>query len=144
MSTIAIGRDQDTKPQGRLFTQGFVKPAQTSSRAWDTAVSTGVVEHIEYQDVLNVSQVYEQQKQYENQSMMVAAEIYTMLFNQGLDGITSNYQNLNAILGTFMYRECDLAKSYNHLHQEMGRTAKAATADSLGVPGVCMQMPGRR
>ena len=132
------GRDPSRHPNPQLFSKGFTNPAPIVSRAWETAMATGVVEYMDYEDVLRVSQLYESQDGYEMQSQFVGQEIYSQIFQSGYLKIVQNYQNLNAIVGTYLYRECELAQAYAGF-----LPAYRGAVEANDVPEVCQRMPRR-
>ena len=134
----AYGNDPDRYPSAGVFNQGFVNPASTVSRAWDTASTTGVVEHMTYDEVLLISQVYEKQKHYETQGVMAATEIYAFMFNKGLQEMVKNYSNLTTMIGSFAYTECDLVRTYAEVLPRL--KSDYVTIDT---PAFCEYMPQR-
>ena len=100
-------------PTMGVFAGGFINPATTFSTAWEAANVTDAVGYMAYDDVLSLSRVYERQREYYDQQKLVGQNIYTTLFNEGRAGMLRNFENLQSILGTFMYRECDLLERYD-------------------------------
>ena len=132
------GNDPDRHPSNQLFHKGFMNPATPISQAWSAASSTGVIEYMPYDDVLLMSKIYDNQKRYETQSVLVATEIYSLMFNQGMDGMIKNYRNLSTIIGSFVYRECELIDAY-------AEVLPVLREDSLTVdiPVFCSYLPKR-
>jgi hypothetical protein len=74
----------------RVFTQGFVHPAQLLSTAWETAAATEAVRHMAHDDVLVLARIYDQQRRYETQSEQIGALIYGEIFARGTNGVVRN------------------------------------------------------
>lgn len=134
-----IGELRELEAQGvesapiRVFSQGFVSPADPLSVAWDTARATDVLSHLEYRDVLLLSRIYASQERYEDQSEIVGAEVYRRLFADGRQGILEDYQNLAVVVGTFLFRERQLTKEYRQALAELGREVQAlSTGEDAG------------
>ena len=132
------GNDPNRYPGSDVFHKGFINPATPLSRAWDVASNTGVIEFIPYEDVLLVSQVYENQDSYDMQSSMVGAEIYSLMFNEGIEAMGRNYRNFTSIVGSFVYRECELANDYARVLPKLRRDSS-----TVEVPVFCSYMPAR-
>ena len=132
------GRSPSIVPPVSMFYRGFTSPAPVISRAWEVASATGVVEYIPYEDVLTVSRLYENQNRYEEQSEMISHEIYGQIFQHGYQGILQNYQNLFAVIGTFLYRECELLQAYSDV---LPQYVEESTV--LEIPEACSRMPKR-
>ncbi|HEX8691960.1 MAG TPA: hypothetical protein VF746_06055 [Longimicrobium sp.] len=126
-------------PDPRLFDRGFVHPAQLLSTAWDAASATDVVRHMDYGDVLTIARIYEEQRDYARQSEVVGGLIYTGLLNQGFGGMLRNYPNLNTIIGTFWYRECQLLRRYDEVLARLD----GPPADAPRLPERCRRLGGR-
>ena len=136
--TARFGDDKSRFPSGRIFHKGFVNPARIVSRAWDAVETTGVIEFIPFETVLQVSQVYENQRQYELQGSAIGSELYARIYDDGLEGLSRNYKNILTIIGTFVYRECELVRAYGDALLEL--VPGEATAS---VPAFCQQLPPR-
>ncbi len=123
-------------PDSRLFSRGFVDPATILSTAWEVANATDAVSYMEYDDLLLLSRTYADQRSYENQALQVGQLIYTRLFNEGHRGVYGNLANLQSILSTFWYRECQLLEHYDATFTHLD----GAAADSLAPPPVCRRL----
>lgn len=134
----SYGNDPERYPSGQLFSKGFINPATPISRAWDAAASTGIIEYIPYDEVLLISKVYENQQRYETQSVMVATEVYSLMFNHGIEGIRKKYQNLANITGSFFYRECELVSAYAEVLPALRRDSV-----TVAIPQYCNYLPKR-
>jgi len=132
------GQDPSQKPGFALFSRGYVAPASTVSSAWQTTVTTGIVEHLSYSDVLKLSEIYEHQDRYEYQARLISQTIYGMLLQEGPRSIIDRYQNLTNIIGTFLYRECSLANELSETLASYGKTNL-----DLSVPEGCTYIPRR-
>lgn len=99
---------------------------------------TGVIEFMNYEEVLLISQTYKHQEQYESQSRAIGQQIYNRMFERGTQGVLQNYRNHVQILGAFVYTECSLAKEYSHVIPllQSGSTA-------MEVPRFCQYIPSR-
>ena len=90
---------------------------------------------MDYDNVLLLSRVYENQRKYYDQQKLVGQNIYTTLFNEGSTGILRNYENLQTIVATFLYRECGLLERYDAV------LAQLPTADPAverpPIPPIC-------
>ena len=98
-----------------VFREGFTNPATTFSTAWETANVTDAISYMTYDDVLLLSRIYEIQREYYDQQKLVGQNIYTTLFNEGRAGMLRNIENLQFIIITFMYRECQLLEDYDEV-----------------------------
>jgi hypothetical protein len=129
--TSAYGNDPSRYPSGAVFSRGFVSPGQTVSRAWEAAATTGVIEYMPYDEVLLLSQLYEDQRLYQVQGMAVSEQIYGRIFDQGVQGVIRNYRNLQTVIGT-------LARAY------AGILPRFPVDSSVGnVHESCQYMPTR-
>ena len=131
------GTPPTQQPDNRLFSRGFVSPATVLSTAWDVANVTDAVSYMAYDDVLLLSRTYASQQNYEHQAEQIGQLIYTRLFDEGRQGIYSNLANLQHIISTFWYRECQLLASY---HEAFAHFDPVAPADSLSLPPVCSRV----
>jgi hypothetical protein len=113
LDSLRVNGSASWRPSPVLFSRGFVSPAQLSATAWQSAATTGVVEHMPYQTVLQLSQAYASQARYEHQAQSIGEVIYGELFRNGVEGITGNYRNLGNLIGAFLYRERQLAAMYD-------------------------------
>lgn len=127
-------------PDGRLFGRGFLHPASLLHTAWDAAAATDAVRHMAYADVLRLARIYEEQVDYRRQSEQAGQLIYSHLFNQGFQGVLRNYANLNTIIGTFWYRECQLLRRYDAVLSELDGT-NATSPEPL--PERCLRIPAQ-
>lgn len=127
------GRGAAQYPSG-IFSQGFVKPAQVLSTAWETANATDVTSHMKYADVLALARVYNRQEHYEGQSDQVRELIYTRLFEEGFRGMVRSYGNLNSLISTMWYRECELLASYAEVSAQLDPSRGAASPE---LPEAC-------
>jgi hypothetical protein len=135
----AAGNDSASLPSVRVFSQGFVHPAQLLSTAWETAAATEAVRHMAHDDVLVLARMYDQQRRYATQAEQIGALIYGEIFARGTGGVIRNYANLNAIIGAFWYRECDLLLGYDRALAEL----RGGAAETREVPQRCRPRPGR-
>ncbi len=128
------------QPDGRppTFSRGFTDPATMLSTAWETANATDAVSYMDYDDVLLLSRTYAGQRSYEQQKQNVGQLIYARLFDEGFQGVYGNLANLQTILMTFAYRECQLLESYAEAFVHLGEPA--ATADAPAIPAVCQRL----
>ena len=127
-------------PDSRIFSKGFILPASLLSTAWQTANSTGAVSNMNYEDVLTFSRIYEQQRDYEQQSRMGGQLIYDKLFNEGFGGMVRNYANLTTMIFTFFYRECAILETFDEMLSEFGRTEASIDEQSAAT---CKRLTGR-
>lgn len=130
---VAARGDSASLPSIRVFSQGFVHPAQLLSTAWETAAATEAVRHMAHDDVLVLARMYDQQRRYTTQSEQIGALIYGEIFARGTGGVIRNYANLNSIIGAFWFRECGLLLGYDRALSELRRS----TAESRDVPERC-------
>ncbi|HMB89642.1 MAG TPA: hypothetical protein VKP65_02270 [Rhodothermales bacterium] len=126
----AEGTPPAQRPDNRLFSRGFVSPATVLSTAWDVANVTDAVGYMDYNDVLLLSRTYASQQSYEHQAEQVGQLIYTRLFDEGHQGIYGNLANLQDIIATFWYRECQLLASYDEAFTHFGQAPPA-------IPSAC-------
>ncbi|HWL40485.1 MAG TPA: hypothetical protein VNO75_09620 [Gemmatimonadaceae bacterium] len=113
LDSLRLGDSPSWRPSVMLFSRGFVSPAQLSSTAWQTAGTTGVVEHMPYQTVLRLSRVYASQARYDHQAQSIGEVLYAELYRTGTEGVTGNYRNLRNLIGAFLYRERHLTAVYD-------------------------------
>ncbi|MEM9664747.1 MAG: hypothetical protein AAF970_07435, partial [Bacteroidota bacterium] len=100
-------------PSGRLFSRGYVAPAQVYETAWTSATETGVLADFEYARVLELSGVYARQEAYTQQALNTGQIIYEELYRGGGASIVANYRNLAFLIGAFVYREQQLVALYD-------------------------------
>ncbi len=136
--TRAYGETTGRYPSARLFHKGFLYPARLVSHAWEASSSTGVVEFMDYDTVLLLSQLYENQRGYELQSTAVAERIYERIFDQGVHGVAKNYVHLQSIIVTFIQRECELARRYQDTFSVLIDDVRV-----VEVPDLCAFFPER-
>ena len=122
-------------PDNRIFHRGFVDPAAMVTTAWNVAQATNVVGHMDYETVLAISRMYDDQENYEHQARLVGGILYDAMFQSGLREVYHNYRNLFSIIGTFYYRECELLQRYEEVLPDLGAEP---TADAL--PTACHQV----
>ena len=115
VDTLRSYRQTSSQPDLGVFARGYMNPATTFSTAWDAANVTDAIGYMNYDDVLVLSRVYENQREYYDQQKLVGQNIYTTLFNEGSAGILRNVENLQTILSTFLYRECNLLERYDEV-----------------------------
>lgn len=130
-SAPAQAGGQRTTPDMRVFSKGFVHPAQLLSTAWDAAGATDAIRHMEYEEVLALAHVYEGQRDYRRQSDLVGGIIYTGMFERGMPGMLENYANLANIISAFLYRECQLLAAYDSV---LARPLEGDSATTLPPP----------
>ena len=109
--------------------------------AWQTANVTGTISYMAYDDVLLLSRIYESQRQYYDQQKLVGQNIYTTFFNEGYAGMLRNIDNLQFIIGTFMYRECQLLEDYDEVLPQLPTREQALAYPPA--PEFCTFMPRR-
>ena len=61
--------------------------------------------------------------------------IYARLFEQGMEGMLSNADNLKVIISTFWYRECGLLHDYARVAQQL-----EGGASSSELPDMCRRV----
>ena len=130
------------QPNMGIFRKGFISPAITFSTAWQAAHATGAISYMAYDDVLLLSRIYESQRQYYDQHKLVGQNIYTTLFNEGYAGMLRNIENLQFIIVTFMYQECQLLEHYNEVLPQL--PTDEPTVEYPPVPTTCAFILGRR
>jgi hypothetical protein len=139
MRQAATRRDSASPPDIRVFTQGFVHPAQLLGTAWETAAATDAVRHIAHDDVLVLARIYDQQRRYATQSEQIGALIYGEIFARGTGAVIRNYANLASIIAAFWYRECELLLGYDQTLTEL----RAGSAERRELPERCRRGPPR-
>jgi hypothetical protein len=112
--------DSAQLPDGRVFSQGFVRPAALLSTAWETAAATDVVRHISHDEVLMLARTYEQQRRYATQGDRIGELIYGEIFARGTGGVIRNYANLSSIIAALSFRECELLVGYDQALAQIG------------------------
>ena len=129
------------QPDMGVFSEGFIHPATTFSTAWETANVTDAISYMTYDDVLLLSRIYENQRQYYDQQKLVGQNIYTTLFNEGSAGMLRNIENLQFIIITFIYRECQLLEDYDEVLPQLPTREQALAYPPA--PEFCAFMPRR-
>ena len=124
-------------PDGRLFSKGYIAPATLLNTAWDAANATDAVTYMNYADVLMLSRIYEEQRNYEYQARLGGQLIYAKLFSEGHEGMVRNYANLSTIIATFWYIECGLLESYGQVLAQLGEASKPEVDE---LPALCQQV----
>jgi hypothetical protein len=127
-------------PDPRLFSGGFTRPASLLHTAWDAASATDVIRHMHYADVLLLARIYEEQQEYRRQADQVGQLIYAQLFDRGFQGVVRNYGNLNTLIATFWYRECQLLHRYDEVIPQLWRDVPAELPP---MPARCRELPRR-
>jgi hypothetical protein len=136
----AAARGDSASPASiRVFTQGFVHPAQLLSTAWETAAATQAVRHMAHDDVLVLARIYDQQRRYATQSEQIGGLIYGEIFARGTSGVIRNAANLASIISAFWYRECELLIGYDQALAEL----RGRSTERREVPERCRRPPGR-
>ncbi len=141
MRGAAVPGDEGAHPRAELFSRGFIHPAPVLSTAWEAARATDAVRHMAYEDVLLVSQIYQDQERYEEQGQIVSENIYRTLFDEGFQAMERKYRNLFGIIYTFMYSECRLLEQYAAAAPRLG--GALAAERPVAVLAAC-QYAGRR
>lgn len=118
-------------PQANLFNRGYVHPTTLVYTAWETAQATNAIETMDFDLLLSISRMYENQKRYDDQGQMVGAQIYQTLFTEGRHGILRNYENHLSILSTFWYRECTLLQDYSAVLEQLGAEEEPALLPTI-------------
>ncbi len=113
LDSLRVNGSPSWRPSPAMFSRGFVSPAQLSSTAWQSAGTTGVVEHMPYQVVLRLSRAYATQARYDHQAQSIGEVLYGELYRTGVQGVTGNYRNLGNLIGAFLYRERQLLAVYD-------------------------------
>src|SRR5918999_2492495 len=111
--------DSASLPSPRVFSEGFVHPAQLLSTAWEAAAATEAVRHMAHDDVLVLARIYEQQRRYATQSEQIGSLIYAEIFARGMGGMIRNYANLHSIIAALWFRECELLLGYDRTLAEL-------------------------
>jgi hypothetical protein len=102
-------------PELRLFAEGFINPAETLTTAWDAARATGVLEHMDYDDVLAFSRLYARQERYEGSAETGGRVIYEGIFERGTAGLVENFRNLFSVIAASWYLEEELLAEYREV-----------------------------
>lgn len=127
IDTLRVYQASSTEPPPvRLFSRGFVFPAQVYRTAWTSASETGALSHMDYADVLRFSKVYAQQDVYAAQAQSLGQIVYQEIYRGGSRSIAANYRNLTDIIGTFAFRERELVETYEHILTDPAATAMAS------------------
>jgi hypothetical protein len=111
-------------PGLRVFEEGFIRPAELLTTAWDAATATGALGHMDYAEVLAFSRLYAKQRRYEESTGLGGRVIYDALFERGAGGIAANFRNLLSLIMASHYLEEELLLEYDRV--------LAAEADSAG------------
>ena len=115
MRMIFEARTESTRLDGRDFPRGFVFPARLFRTAWESAAETGVLSHMEYATVLELSRLYAQQARYEAQVKAISELIYGELFRKGASEMAEDAEGLASLIGAFSYRETELVSIYDEM-----------------------------
>lgn len=97
----------------RVFTRGFMSPAQLGATAWEVAAQSGALNHMAYSEMLRFSHVYAEQRRYDAQTAGVSSVIYSELFRMGPMEMARAGIGLSSLIGTFEYRERGLVALYD-------------------------------
>ena len=126
-------------PGYQTFPRGFISPASSSvlSTAWEVAGTTGAINHVPYDEVLLMSHVYDKQEAYKKQTNTAGDLIYKTIYESGTDGVRRNYRNLNGILQTFVYIECDLLGQYDEALATLGDQGNGGNKTAAAFPERC-------
>ena len=138
---LQSGQTTASTPDGTLFKAGFLHPAALTSTAWDSAKATDAVSHMPYERVLELAQVYDDQRSYADQSHEVEQLIFAKLFNEGFDGMLRNHANLLTVASTFWFRECRLLHEYDATFERLGPGAVNAGTGKTALPEMCQHVP---
>lgn len=124
---------------GRLFSRGYVAPADLLETAWEAANATDAVSNLAYADVLALARVYAAQRNYQVQARQTGELIYGRLFEQGHAGMVRDVASLNTLVGTFWYQECGLLARYDDAlaHFEGGAST---TPSAEARPPICARV----
>ncbi len=95
-----------------VFNQGFIRPAEILTTAWDVAGTTGTLAYMDYDEVLAFSHVYAAQRRYDETSAMSGRIIYDALFQEGAPRMAENYRRLYALISASYYVEEQLLARY--------------------------------
>ena len=121
----AAGKTEREYPERSVFYRGFAQPARVVTTAWDAARETDALRYMNYEDVLQFSQIYALQRNYELQAQIVGQVFYGAMLAEGVEGIQRNYAHLSEIIGTFWYREKQLVESYQQGLDSLNSGVKA-------------------
>ena len=127
-------------PSISIFGKGFVHPTDLVTISWSLALSTDALSNIPYERALAFSKIYAQYEGYTKQTNNVADLLYSDLYNDGYLGVLDNFENLNIILGTFAYTECELLTTVENSLSEIGGLELAAEQMA---PPYCSYIPKR-
>jgi len=117
-------------PGLQLFDEGFIRPAELLTTAWDVAGTTGTLSYMDYDEVLTFSHLYANQERYEESSGMSGEIIYRSLYEQGAFQIAENFRSLFALIMASYYIEEGLLADY----EETLGPAPDTAADSTAAP----------
>lgn len=95
-----------------VFSRGFLRSAQLSSVAWESASQTGALANMDYDTVLDLGRVYASQERYQAQSESTGAIIYRGIYEDGTLGILENAGGLANLISASAYNEEGLLKHY--------------------------------
>ena len=102
-------------PARSSFPQGYVRPAEILTTAWDLASARGAMARIPHGDVLEIARLYSDQDRYTDTARDVGSLIYGAIFDAGGESILDRYPNLLEIVMTFTFRECQLLAHQDEL-----------------------------
>lgn len=119
----------------RTFGRGFTMPAQLGNVAWEVAEQTGVLNHMPFDEVLQLSRVYRDQERYEQQAAMTGNVIYAELYRAGPMDMAARGGQLSSLIMSFAYRERALIALYDSTLASLSvGTAAPARAGSTSSP----------
>jgi hypothetical protein len=124
-------------PDNRLFSRGYIAPATLLNTAWEAANATDALAHMDYDAVLLLSRIYEEQRTYEYQARQGGQLIYEKLFSEGHEGVRRNFANLSMTISSFWYRECELLQSYGRV---MAHLDGAGEPSLEALPAACRRV----
>ncbi len=119
VDSLSAFQRRSTSPQQvpsiNYFPRGFISQSASGllSTAWEVASTTGVINHVPYDDIVTMSRVYDRQSAYQEQAKTTGDILFEKIYDGGTESVLRNYRNHTGILLTFIYVECALLEQYD-------------------------------
>ncbi|NND71290.1 MAG: hypothetical protein HKN43_06905 [Rhodothermales bacterium] len=137
LQTLVVRQRQEGRrilPSPGLFSRGFIHPSEILTISYDLAIATDAIGNMDYEDALAYARIYDKYEAYQMQQNRVSEQLYTRMFDNGVEGIIDNFENLATIIGTFYFVECEMLSVVNDYIPSIMDSDSAKVVE---VPGRC-------
>jgi hypothetical protein len=118
MDTLKVYfKKENIFPKPSLFHSGFVSRTIFYTNAWDVAVSTNSLHHLDYEQYLKLSELYLKFTNYNKIKDREGLFIYEDIYRKGTFEIGRNYKNLYSIIIGNYYLERELVKKFSEIEK---------------------------